>query len=173
MTRLLALPLLACLAACTYEPGGGQSSNDTFTYRSTAQLPQNVTVVNTCTGEKVATFEVPVGQQLVVKFLNRKNSEEGAQDVMRWEIMDWGRLNITPLGNQQMVPPASCRRLDVSYRAIPESTRVVPKAPEPIVPPPASTAPAARPAQGATPASPPQPSNGTTPSERPAIPLPQ
>lgn len=153
MSRLLALPVLASLflGACTYEPGGRQSSDDTFTYRSTAQLPQNVSVVNSCTGEKILTLEVPVGQQLVVKFLNRKNSESGDQDIMRWEIMSWNRLALTPLANEQLVPPASCRRLDVAYRAIPESTRAVPKAPEPILQPAPVRRPSPRPRRRAPP----------------------
>lgn len=171
---LAPLALLA-LSACTYEPGGGSSSNDTFTYRSTATQPQTVTLVNCCTGEKLWVCEVPVGQQVVVRFRDRGSSETTGQDVMKWEIMPWNRF-AGGLSNELSVPPASCRRLDVSLRAIPEVTREVPRPAEPILPAAPSANPAPAPATNPPAAAPeaPKPAKpAKNPSEAPAIELPQ
>lgn len=109
------------LAGCTmgYHPHGQGRSNDTFTYVSTSHEPKTITLVDTRTGEKMWSCSIPVGQQLVVRFLDDERSEERGYDVMRWRLMPagtaWGTLD-----NTMNCPPNTARRLDMTLRRGPE-----------------------------------------------------
>lgn len=115
-----AVAALAMSAGCVgYHPGGNLQSEDTFTYWSTPHMPQTVTLIDTRTNERIWTYEIPVGKQVVMRFY--KDTSPGAyfSDTMRWEVMDvettGGSLdNILPVPNQYS------RRVDVEMRPGPE-----------------------------------------------------
>lgn len=115
----MALSGFIAIGGCGYAPGGQGRSNDTFTYYSTPHEPKTLTLIDTRTGERLWSCEVPVGQQLVVRFRNLTWSENTGKDEMRWELMklgtEWGQLN-----NSIACPPASSRRLEMTVRAGPE-----------------------------------------------------
>lgn len=122
--RMLVLGLAAAgavaAAGCVgYHPGGNMQSEDTFTYWSTPHMPQTVTLVDTRTGEKIWTYEIPVGKELVIKFYADQNPGAHLSDTMRWDVKDveskYGRLpNVLP------VPDHFSRRVDVEVRPGPE-----------------------------------------------------
>ncbi len=108
------------LGACAFKPGGSGSSNDTFTYQSFAHAPQTISVVDTRTGQPVWTGEVPVGQQLVVRFVDRTGESESENNaLMRWAYMPINSQQVS-LPNTVTVPPASARRIDMELREGPE-----------------------------------------------------
>lgn len=117
-------PVLALLAACalglgaceSFKPGGSGRSDDTFTYPSTASNPATVSLVDTRTGETIWTNEVPVGLQLVVKFVaNPQGAQMHNPDTMRWGVMNIGQTS-GQLTNAMSVPPSHARRLDYTVR---------------------------------------------------------
>lgn len=112
-----AFSLLGCTAG--YHPHGQGRSNDTFTYISTSHEPKTITLVDTRSGEKLWTCEIPVGQQLVVRFLDDERAESRGWDTMKWRLMPawtaWGTLD-----NAMSVPPNTARRIDMTLRKGPE-----------------------------------------------------
>jgi len=174
-------------------PGGRGLSEDRFTYISTPNMAQSVALRNTWTGEVIWTVEIPVGQQLVVRFVESSSQTEAqGWDLMRWSLMSLGS-NTNNLENQIVVPPASGRRLEGSIRKGPElasaawaggygaSGYVPPAPPEPkaekkptpkaapAATPPAQPAPAA--AAPSVPA--PKPVEPVRPADEPPVELPQ
>lgn len=137
---------LAILAFCSavisagcwypgYSPGGSMASRDLYTYESTPNFPQDVSVIDWTTGEKLLFVEVPVGQQLVVRFYDDYNTKNTARPaLMRWKLMPAG-TRFGELDNSMPVPGPNQRRLDISVRknaeAVPKDT--VPAA-EPVSP---------------------------------------
>lgn len=124
MNRTIAAVLAAsCLAltGCAYSPGGAGVTNGVFTYVSTAHLPTTVAVVDTRTSQQVLVVDVPVGQQLVLNFYGSDDEAEGT-GTLRWGTMPAGR-SFGGLSETMQVPPASSRRIDVSYRRSPEYPR--------------------------------------------------
>lgn len=121
MNAALALAAGMCLIGCTagYHPHGQGRSNDTFTYISTSHEPKTITLVDTRTSEKVWTCEIPVGQQLVVRFMDDERAESRGWDTMKWRLMPawtpWGTLD-----NAMSVPPNTARRVDMTLRKGPE-----------------------------------------------------
>lgn len=165
MFRLMAgIVLAASVGGCTYlgnAPGGRGYSADRAVYRSTPHTPMTVSLRNTWTGEVLWTWEIPVGEQLVVRFSGPPSKAEAAgQDRMRWSLMPLGQ-NFDMLDNEMVVPPPSGRRLEGSLRDGPElaSASWSRRASEPAPPPPASV-----------PAEPPKPAAGTS---QPPVTLPQ
>ncbi len=118
---LIASALTAVLTGCGYSPGGAGVSNDQYTYVSTTHLPQTVTVVDTRTSEQLLVVEVPVGKQLVLSFYNTDDEADGG-GTLRWGVMPAGQ-SYGGLNANMEVPPASARRIDVSYRRSPEYTK--------------------------------------------------
>ena len=120
LLRASALPLLA-LGAC-YSPDGGimPSTGRGFVYISTPMQPTSVAVVDTRTQEAFFAMDIPPGKQLTFNFI-----EDGGDDPvysparMVYSVWDAGN-QIGTLDNQLTCPPASCRRIDVSYRKAPE-----------------------------------------------------
>lgn len=153
--RLCFLVLLSGLVGCR--------SPESYSYVSTAHIPQTVTLLDTRTGESVWSQEIPVGRQLNITFLVRHDTA----DSQGWDEMRW---SITEIGQQHSgrtsvirVPPPSERRLDVTMRDIPEDRPE--GGPAPVagapVPRPAPPAPAPRPRkqpEGIVPPDPKQPS---------------
>lgn len=122
----LSLAGLTGLAGCVpgYYPGGSLASRDLYTYESTPDAPTNITVIDWTTGEQLLQVEVPVGQQLVVRFFenhNKKNTER--PDLMRWKLMKAG-TTFGELDNSMPVPDYGHRRVDVSLR---KNATAVPK----------------------------------------------
>jgi hypothetical protein len=120
-----------------YSPGGPQASRDLYTYDSTPDHPQNITVLDWTTGEKLLTVEVPVGQQLVMRFYEDYDIKNAARPaLMRWKLMragtSWGELT-----NSMPVPDMHHRRVDPELRSasesVPKPANVPP--PEPVAPP--------------------------------------
>ncbi len=103
-----------------FDPGGSGAAIDEYTYVSEPYTPQTITVVDTRTGEAVFAMDVPVGQQLVINFDDKRiQSEEWMSGVMRWRLMPAGHM-YGRLTNRISVPPPSSRRVDVTLRAYPE-----------------------------------------------------
>ncbi len=169
-TGLLALTLAGCVPG--YYAGGSLASLDLYTYESTPDYPQTVTLVDTSTGEKIWSVDIPVGKQLVIRFAeNKAKGDKSRPDVMRWEIMQRDTTSGV-LDNSIPVPPAWQRRVDVTLRsnsAVPQrpATAEIPRF-EPAAPAAPATEPAAEPAAtpAPTPAEPPIPLPGDPPSSR-------
>jgi hypothetical protein len=110
----------ALSAGCYYE-GGPLKSIDRFTYASTTWEPKTITLIDTRTGETLWTADVPVGKELVIDFnvpANADNSE-WLPDVAEWEIFPYPTRS-GQLTNTMRVPPRSARRVDVTFRPVPE-----------------------------------------------------
>jgi len=108
------------IGACAHKPGGSGESRDTFTYISTPHLPQTVSLIDTTRGQTLWTCEIPVGQQLVVRFVNEgTDAVARGTDVMRWSLMPI-KSGRNTLDNEMVVPPATARRIDGIVRSTPE-----------------------------------------------------
>jgi hypothetical protein len=118
-----------------YQPGGGMASRDLYTYESTPSVPQNLTVTDWTTGEKLLFVEIPVGQQLVVRFYDDYNEKNAARPaLMRWKLMPLG-TRYGELDNSRPVPGPSHRRLEPTIRSTAEAVPKAPvPAPEPVAP---------------------------------------
>lgn len=103
-----------------FRTGGNRKSDDTFTYVSKTFTPLTVTVVDTRTDEILFTREIPVGQQLTVKFVEGDNASNPAMpDLMKYELFDT-QTTIARLSEAIPVPPSEARRIDVAVRSGPE-----------------------------------------------------
>jgi hypothetical protein len=115
---LVALSSLA-LGGCYqwgYDPGGPQASRDLFTYESTPDLPQTITLKEVSTDETIWSLEIPVGKQVTIRFYDNTNPRNTARpDLMRWRIFDRG-TQYGELDSSIPVPPSINRRVDVSLR---------------------------------------------------------
>ncbi len=117
----LGVGLGAGLSGCIgYSPGGNMASNDEYTYWSTPHLPQTVTLIDTRTGEKIWTYEIPVGKQLVMHFYTDEYPGANFTDSMRWDIMDV-ETSFGHMKNEMPVPGHFARRVDVEVRPSPEA----------------------------------------------------
>ncbi|GJM19264.1 MAG: hypothetical protein DHS20C14_14770 [Phycisphaeraceae bacterium] len=116
-----ALPALLSAGCLGHNPGGNMSSNDFFTYQSTAHMPLSVTLVDTRDGTPFWSVDVPVGQKLVLGFHKDKAEQASVMtpDLMRWEVYS-AKQSTNTLRNAMSVPPSDCRRLDVAMRDAPE-----------------------------------------------------
>lgn len=115
----LAALSLGALAGC-YSPGGpGYSGLAPLTYHSTEMSPKTVSLIDKRTGETVWSVDVPVNQQLVIRF--RENMNEGSfmPDTMLWRVMEKGRWTGN-LDNEIPAPPRYARRVDMTLRSRPE-----------------------------------------------------
>ncbi len=120
---LVGAAALASMSGCWpgYREGGNQMSIDREVFISRTWEPKTIYVVDTRTGERVFTSELPVGRQLVVQFVEDKFPENGFNTAeMRFEEMkagkSWGRLE-----HSVPVPPAMSRRLEWEMRPVPEN----------------------------------------------------
>lgn len=106
-----------CYLAPGLRPGGGQRSNDEYTYMSTPWEPLTVTLYDRRENEPLWTVDVPIGSKVSIRFYADKKGSGTAYrpDVMRWEILD-AKRNYARLSNAMAVPPADSRLLRVSVR---------------------------------------------------------
>lgn len=121
----LALAGAALLAAsgCAYvgwHEGGDMQSYDKHVYISTAWQPKTVTLLDTRSGEKLASWDIPVGKQLAMQFYDGKNKDDAIYPtLLRYEIMPAGQEGGT-LHNSMPSPGRDARRLDMELRPVPE-----------------------------------------------------
>lgn len=130
---LATLFLAGCFYMPGYRPGGSQASRDLYTYASTVDNPQTVTLMNSVTNQPLWTVDIPIGKQLVIWFYdNQKTGDTENPSVMRWEIMDLGHES-GDLANAMPVPAPGVRFVRVDRRMSPLETPGQPS--EPILPP--------------------------------------
>lgn len=119
---LLGLAVAATLAVggCGYRSGGQGWKGSSETWRSTEFLPATLTLVDTRSGEELWTQDIPVGYQMVTTFISGGGTDKVERpDRLEYQIL----LNGTPFGRLRSaiaVPPANCRRWELSYRDTPE-----------------------------------------------------
>jgi hypothetical protein len=130
----------ACGPTGVYRPyfdeGGSGASINEFTYVSLPHQPKSVSVIDTRTQEVIFSMDIPVGQQLVMNFDDKKEAE--AKDrympaTMRWALMPAGN-RYGSLSNRLSVPAASSRLVEWDIRPGPEVS--APPQVETMVPPP-------------------------------------
>ncbi|MSQ90162.1 MAG: hypothetical protein EXS01_02045 [Phycisphaerales bacterium] len=116
-SALSTLVLVGCYTpAGGFNPGTGRG----FVYISTPTRPVTVTLIDTRNQESFFALAIPSGKQLTFKFV--EGSGDGARaepSEMLWEVWD-ANTQTGSLDNQLICPPASCRRIDVTYRPAPE-----------------------------------------------------
>jgi hypothetical protein len=92
-----------------------------YVYRSGPYVPQTVTLVNTSTGERVWSYDVPVGQELTMHFVHGPDrATELGYDEMTWTVGPAGQSMSPPVKSRMKVPPPNSRRVDVTTRPGPE-----------------------------------------------------
>jgi hypothetical protein len=132
---VLACASLAPLGACYmpgYDPGGPQASRELFTYESTPDLPQTITLKDLSTGETIWTFEVPIGKQVVIRFYEGHDTKNASRpDLMRWRVFDRG-TQFGELDSAIPVPSAINRRVDCTLRKNADAVTKSLPAPEPV-----------------------------------------
>lgn len=126
---IASLPLIA--GGCWYSQGGTGFSKDEHVYVSTAWRPWTVTLVDTRTGEAVWSADVPVDQQLVVRFRKGDGPSDELPDMMDWGLMDAGEW-YGNRDNRLPVPGRDARLLKPTLRPTPEMPgTILTTAPEP------------------------------------------
>ncbi len=113
------------LAACGFfiagcwpgqRPGGAQYSVDECTYESTQEFPQSVKVTDLSTNAILWQLDVPVGQQVVIRFEYNYDPDNVTRPaLMRWEIKPRGD-QFGELHNVMPAPDRTQRRVDVYLR---------------------------------------------------------
>lgn len=126
-TGLLASVAIAASSLGGCMPGhyAAGYSNAGDIYQSTTWEPKTITLFDTRTGETVWSVDVPVGQQIMVKFSEGTGPNEYRPDEIRWELAPIGRRIVTP-NNRQPCPPSHSRRIEMTLRDAPEDVGVNP-----------------------------------------------
>ncbi len=131
-----ACAMLTTLGGCFYNEGGPGYTADIHTYVSNAWRPWTVTLVDTRTGESVWSVDIPVDQQLVVRFRKGKGPTDELPDMMDWGLMDAG-TKYGHRNNRLPVPGSDARLLKPTLRPTPEMPGAVltsaPEAPDEIL----------------------------------------
>jgi hypothetical protein len=133
--------LVACSVCGCYSPDGAfmPSTGRGFTYISTPTQPVTVTLIDTRTNESFYKMDIPAGQQLTFRFSDGTTTNDSAK--AKPVTMSWGMWaagdQVGSLRNQMTAPPASCRRIDITYRTAPEDP---PPDPTLLLPPDAADA---------------------------------
>lgn len=117
-----ALVPAACLAlpGCSYwldhRPGGGQRSDDEYTYISTPHMPLTVSVLDMRNNEIIWTADVPIGDKLTMRFY----ADQGEGDIDRPDVMRWAVYPKTTgrgyLANAIPMPAADARFIQLDIR---------------------------------------------------------
>ena len=125
------LASIAVVAGC-YSTSGGfmPHTGGGFTYESTSLLPTTVTLLDGCkrtdshpNGTPFFIMEIPPGKQLTFNF-EEDGGDDPAVRPARMMYSVWKKGTQTgSLENVLSCPPASCRRIEVSYRPAPEQAR--------------------------------------------------
>ena len=101
-----------------YYPGGSLASRDLYTYQSTQDYPQTVTVVDTRTHEQIWSCDIPIGQELVIQFFEDHDEKSADRpSLMRWELLPIERRG-GDLHNSLPMPVKWDRRVDVTLRKL-------------------------------------------------------
>lgn len=117
---LAAAVSLAAGAGCGYRPGGQGWKGSSETWRSTEFLPATLTLVDTRSGEEVWTQDIPVGYQMVTRFIDGGGPDRIERpDRLEYQIFQNG-TRYGKLRSAVAVPPANCRRWELTYREAPE-----------------------------------------------------
>ena len=108
------------IAGCQmYTPGGNpyfNGPNSAATWESTEEVPKTVTLIDTRTGERLFVMEIPVGEKLVIDFIEDSGDNEVfTPDLMMWELFQHN-VSYGPLSNSLTVPNKWSRRLDIAIR---------------------------------------------------------
>jgi hypothetical protein len=136
-SALLGLAVGGC-AYVGWHEGGDMQSNDKHVYVSTSWQPKTVTLLDTRSGEKVASWDIPVGKKLAMQFYDGKNQDDPMYPtLLRYEIMPASQEGGT-LHNSMPAPDRYSRRLDWELRPVPEYPPEEP-AREKAPPPPPNT----------------------------------
>jgi len=99
---------------------GGCHAYEHHHFRSTATVPQSVTMIDLGTGEQIWSAEVPVGKQLNMLFMRSpRSAERDGWDELRWSFAaigddNGGRMSVV------RVPPPTQRRIETEVRKGPE-----------------------------------------------------
>jgi len=122
MTSRSPFLLAACLGLMSALLTGCQSSQDAHIYESTPMLPMTVTIVDSTTGESLWSLDVPVNSKLKIRFYDDREPDNASGNrtaMMRWDLTSPDK-NSGKLTNEEAVPLAHSRRIDVTLRDIPE-----------------------------------------------------
>lgn len=127
----LGLVLSTATAGC-YSTSGGwlPRTGGGFTYISTSSQPVTVTVVNVCerteshpNGTPFFIMEIPPGKQLTFNF-EESGGDDPALRPSRMMYSVWeANTGNGSLESVLSCAPASCRRIDITYRPAPELPR--------------------------------------------------
>lgn len=191
LLKVLGISTLACSAfalggcwAAGLTQGGDHVSNDKFVYISDSYSPKTISLIDTRTKQPIWSGDIPVGQQMVVKFRQGRLAAQGDSmpDTMLWGLTRAGGYTAHNL-NSLPCPPAAARRLEMSIRPTPEMPNgnphdLAPAAPyggDLPMPPnrsigPGSTTTPAAPSPIAPAAAPAAPAPASTPAVAPAAP---
>ncbi|CAN5835547.1 hypothetical protein BH11PLA1_BH11PLA1_22420 [soil metagenome] len=124
-TRRLTVTTLLLAAALSlpgcWTPGGTRGYlSDTYTYESTPDMPQTVTVIDRRTNEALWSYDVPVDMELVMRFTPSVNTDDASlPDVLKWDVWKRGTKFGFPR-NSVAMPDSSARLIDVKLRKSPE-----------------------------------------------------
>ncbi|MSR69038.1 MAG: hypothetical protein EXS17_01630 [Phycisphaerales bacterium] len=130
----IAASAVAALLVGCYTPSGGfnPGTGRGFVYISTPTRPVTVTLVDTRNQEAFFRLDIPAGEQLTFKFVEGSGTGSRIEPTkMLWAVWE-AKTEFGSLNNQLICPPASCRRIDVTYRPAPEDP---PADPTLIIPP--------------------------------------
>ncbi len=119
---LAALAAVTVIGGCAVPgswEGGSRVSDDKHVYVSRPYEPKTISVVNTATGETIWTVEIPVGEQLIVRFYDNKHDDPIMSANMRWEITE-ETTDFRRMTNLMTVPGRDFRRIDMELRDTPE-----------------------------------------------------
>lgn len=122
MTSRSSVLFAACMGLIGALLTGCSASRDAHSYESTPMMPLTVTIVDTTTGESLWAMDVPVNQQLRVRFYDDRKPEDATGNraaMMRWELTSTDK-STGKLRNEIAVPLAHSRRIDVTLRDTPE-----------------------------------------------------
>ncbi len=139
LTALTALTITATMLSGCYTTDGGlfPTTGRGFVYISTPTRPVTVTLVDTRNQETFFKMAIPAGKQLTFKFIEGSGSGSRMEpNKMLWAVWE-AKTETGSLNNQMICPPASCRRIDITYRPAPED---MPEDPTLIIPPDSATA---------------------------------
>ncbi len=110
----------AALAGCGYRSGGQGWKDSSETWKSTEFLPVTLTLIDVRSGEEVWTQDVPVGYQIVTRFITGGGTDRVERpDRLEYQTFQNG-THFGKLRSAIAVPPANSRRWEITYRQGPE-----------------------------------------------------
>lgn len=117
---VMASAVLASTLSCGYRSGGQGWKGSSETFQSTEFLPATLTLTDTRTGEEVWTQDIPVGYQVVTRFISDGGTDLiNRPDRLEYQVFERGTQR-GRLRSAIAVPPAGARRWELSYREGPE-----------------------------------------------------